>query len=325
MNPEHKPINRYIQEKTEYFHDGTVFNIGKTLRLRNCAVDALCTIALISTLASSVFIVGEGERGVVTRFGEAIRLEGVGLGFKAPIIDAVNKIEIRERKTIEVLSSATKNQLPVSATVSINWIADTDAVMNIYKDYGSLSQFQDRILNPKLRQAAKAAISKFNADDLIRNRQAATSEILSILTELMKGYPVTVNSPQIENIELPEVYLNSVLEKEKAREDAAKEQYNLERQKLESLREVQSAEAARDAAKAVADGNAYRIRTEAEADADATRLRKAAEAEGIRDIESALAQNPLFIDYTRALQWNGQLPTTVMGENQGVLMGINPR
>lgn len=286
------------------------------------ALDVGMALFAVLAIVMSTFTIGEGERGVVTRFGEAQYQVDPGLHLKAPFIDGVRKIEIRERKSVEDLASATKNQLPVTAEVSVNWIADSAAVMEIYRGYGSLEQFQERILDPKLRQAAKSAISKFNADELIRNRQAATGEILNILVSLMDGYPVTVNSPQIENIVLPDTYLQAVMAKEKAREDAAREQYNLEKQKLESLREVQTAEAQRDANKAKADGNAYRVRTEAEAEAEAIKLRKAAEAEGIRKVEAALSANPLFVEYTKALQWNGQMPTTIMGEGQGVLLNM---
>lgn len=268
----------------------------------------------------SAFIVDEGNQAIVTKFGEAVSQKGPGLNFKVPFVHGVNHIEVRERKSVETLSAATSNQLPTTAEVSINWIVDGSAVMEIYRKYGSLEQFENRILDPKLRQAGKAAIAKYGASELIRDRQEATSEIGSILTELMEGYPVTIKDPQIENVGLPPTYLSSVLKKEQAREDAAREQYNLEKQALEAQQEVQTALAARDAKKALADGNAYQITVEAEAAATATRLQKAAEAEGIRDVESALASNPLFVDYTRAKRWNGKLPRTVLGNDTSVLM-----
>jgi regulator of protease activity HflC (stomatin/prohibitin superfamily) len=268
----------------------------------------------------SAFIVDEGNQAIVTKFGEAVSQKGPGLNFKIPFVNGVNHIEVRERKSVENLAAATSNQLPITAEVSINWIVDAAAVMEIYRKYGSLEQFENRILDPKLRQAGKAAMAKYGASELIRDRQGATAEIGSILTELMEGYPVTIKDPQIENVGLPPTYLSSVLKKEQAREDAVREEYNLEKQALEAQREVQTAIAARDAKKALADGNAYQILTEAEAAAKATRLQKSAEAQGIRDVESALASNPLFVDYTRAKRWNGKLPRTVLGNDTSVLM-----
>lgn len=266
----------------------------------------------LSCLWGSWFLVAEGHIGITTRFSKAIDQVGPGLHFKAPWIDGVRHIEVRERKSVEELAAATKNQLPATATVSVNWAVKSEAGLQLFQRYGSLDQFENRILDPKLRQAAKAAISEFNADELIRNRNAAIQRIQENLVELMAVYPVTVHSPQIENIILPETYMQAVLEKEKAREAAVREEYNLQKQKLEAARLVQTAEAERDSLKAKADGNAYRVTKEAEAQADAIRLKGEAEAAAVNMVQEALSANPLLVQYEQAKRWNGQLPTTML-------------
>lgn len=316
---------RYTKKVRKFDGRGQVYDEYETLSIWSIARDVFSAIFAIILAFSSFFTIGEGERGVVTKFGEALYIVDPGLHFKIPFVNSVKKIEVRERRSVEDLAAATGDRLPVSAQVSINWTVQPGGVMDVYKEYGSLSQFQERILDPKLREAAKAAIGKTDAGKLIRERQTATAEIMKILVELMAGYPITINSPQIENVSLPQAYLDAVLAKERAREDAAREQYNLEKQALTAQQTVQTAEAERDAAMAAADGQAYRTRTEAEADADATRLRKAAEAEGIREVERALSENPLFIEYTRAIQWNGQMPQTVLGDSGNVLLGLGPK
>ena len=201
------------------------------------------------------------------------------------MIDTVQLIEVRERKSVEKLAAATKNQLPATATVSINWTVTETAALSLYQRYGSLAQFEERILDPKLRQASKAAISKFNADELIRNRNAVIGKIQENIIALMESYPVTVHSPQLENVDLPQQYMDAVLEKEKAREAAAREDYNLQRQKLEAQQKVQTAEAERDAVKATADGQAYRVTVEAEAEAKAIRVKGDAEASAVLAVQ----------------------------------------
>lgn len=264
-------------------------------------------------LLTSIYTIEEGHVGITTTFSKATGQVGPGINFKRPLIDGVKQIEIRERKNGEELAGATKNQLPVTALVTVNWTVNESAALELFKRYGSLDQFESRILDPKLRQAAKAAISKFNADELIRDRNAATALIQEYLVAAMEPYPVTVTSPQIENVVLPEIYMQSVLAKEQAREDAAKEKYNLERQKLEAQKLTQTAEAQRDAAIAQADGEAYRIREEAKANAESTRLKGEAEADAIRAVEQALSSNPLIVQLEQAKRWNGQLPSTIMG------------
>ena len=65
----------------------------------------------------------------------------------------------------------------------------------MFIQYGGLEQFESRILDPKLRSAAKAAISQFPADQLIRNRQAAVSAIMDGMTTALAEFPVTVKLP----------------------------------------------------------------------------------------------------------------------------------
>ena len=59
----------------------------------------------------------------------------------------------------------------------------------------------------------------------------------------LEDFPLTVNSPQIENIALPPTYQQAVLEKERARENAEQEKHTLERQRLGALQAVNSAAA----------------------------------------------------------------------------------
>ena len=277
-------------------------------------------IGLIALLAafSSFYLVPEGHIGITTRFAKAVSQVGPGLHFKVPFIDGVKRIEVRERKNGEELSAATANQLPITAIVTVNWLVNSEAGLDLYRRYGTLDQFEQRILDPKLRQAAKAALSKFNASDLIKNRNAAIQEIQVNLTELMAPYPVTVNSPQIENIVLPPTYMQAVLDKEKAREAAVREEHNLRKQKLEAQRTTQTAEAERDAAKALADGNAYRVLEEAKAEAEAIKLKGEAQAKAVDLLQKAIAQNPLLVQYEQAKRWGGKLPDTVLGSTQGL-------
>ena len=274
-------------------------------------------------LFSTFYTVSEGHVGITTRFAKATGEVGPGLHVKMPFIEGVRHIEVRERKSVEELAAATKNQLPMTAAVSVNWTVDASAALDLYKRYGSLDQFENRILDPKLRQAAKAALSEFNADELIRNRNAAIQRIQENMVTLMTGYPVTVNSPQVENIDLPETYMAAVMEKEQAREAAVKEQYNLEKQKLQAAQITQTAQAEADAKIAQADAEAYRIEKEAEADATATLLRGDAEAKAVKLVQEAISQNPLLIQYEQAKRWKGTLPTTMIPGGSVPFLSIN--
>ena len=141
-----------------------------------------------------------------------------------------------------------------------------------FRQYGNLEQFENRILNPKLRSATKAALSRFPANKLIQERQTVVAEIMDTMTGELAEFPITINLPQLENIELPRRYVEAVEAKETSREEAEREKHVLEQQSLQALQAVNSAEADATAKKLAADAEAYRVRAEAEAEAAAIEM-----------------------------------------------------
>jgi len=284
----------------------------------------LGTIAILfaGLIASAIYTVDEGHVGIIKRWGKAIDQVDPGLHFKMPISDKVVEIETRTKKTVEKMSVATSEQMPSEATISVNWTPDKTMILDIYKKYGSLKQFENRILIPKLREAAKAGISKYTAEENINNREKVTQTIKELFLEKMKKYPITINSVQYENIKLPENYIKSIAAKQTAKNERDAEKFRLEKQALEAQRAVNTAKAERDAAKARADGKAYQIEAEAKANAKKIRLLAKAQAEAIKLKALALQNNNALIEYEKAKRWDGKLPNTVMGGNPGILMKI---
>ncbi|MFC3032621.1 SPFH domain-containing protein [Pseudoalteromonas fenneropenaei] len=279
-------------------------------------------LAVVIALSSVFYTIDEGHVGIVKRFGEAKQQVNPGLQFKVPLADSVERLEIRTRKNVERLRAATFEQMPIDAEVSVNWTVVRSEAFELFKNYGGLDQFENRILDPKLRSAAKEALAHYKAEQIVQNRGQVIQQIEETLLETMKEFPVKLDSVQIENLVLPEKYLQSIETKQTEKNLADAEKHRLERQKLEAQREVNTAEAARDAAKARADGQAYATLKQAEAEAEAIRLKGLAEAEAMHKKAEALNNNKMLVEYTKAQQWNGQMPTTIMGEGQGILWNM---
>ncbi|MFD2167429.1 SPFH domain-containing protein [Thalassotalea euphylliae] len=280
-------------------------------------------VAVIFIIVWMVFYtIDEGHVGIVKRFGEATTQVNPGLHLKVPFADSVEELEIRTRKNAESLKASTFEQMPVQAEVSVNWTVIRSEAFELYKNYGGLDQFENRILDPRLRSAAKDALARFKAEEIVQNRGKVIQKIEETLLTTMSEFPVKLDSAQIENLVLPPKYLQSIETKQTEKNLAAAEKHRLERQKLEAQREVNTAEAKRDAEKARADGSAYAIMTEAKAEAEAIRLKGLAEAEAIREKAEAIKTSKVLVEYVKAQQWNGQMPTTVMGDGQGILWNM---
>jgi regulator of protease activity HflC (stomatin/prohibitin superfamily) len=276
----------------------------------NIPLKTIGSIAVVLIiLASSVYTVNEGHIGIVKRFSEAKEQVNPGLHFKVHFIDSVEEIEVRTRKNEERMASSTKEQMPVTVSVSVNWTVDKTAALELFRQYGGLSQFESRILDPRFRSATKDVIPRFDAEKLIQDRASAIQAIEANLIEEMKEFPVTVDNIQIENIQLPAKYLTSIETKQTEKNLAAAEEHKLARQNLEAQRDVNTA-------KARADG----IRAVAIAEAEAIRIKGLAEAEAITAKAKALGNNPLIVKLTEAQNWDGKLPATMLGgQNMPIL------
>lgn len=272
---------------------------------------AIPFLLLVVAVMNSYYIVIEGHVGVVKRFGEAKDQENPGLHFKIPFIETVEMIEVRTRKNAEKMASSTKEQMPVTVEVSVNWTVNKEAALDLFKKYGGLNQFEQRILDPRFRSATKDTIPQFEAEQLIQDRASAIQGIERRLSDEMAAFPVVVDNIQIENIGLPQKYINSIEIKQTEKNLAAAEEHKLERQRLEALRAVNTA-----------DAKAKGILKVAEAEAQSILLKGKAEAEAIEAKAKALKNNPLIVKLTEAQAWDGKLPSTMMGEGVMPIMDI---
>ena len=268
-------------------------------------------LVLIIAMFQSFYTVSEGHVGVVKRFGEAKHQENPGLHFKIPFIETVETIEVRTRKNAEKMASSTKEQMPVTVEVSVNWTVNKEAALDLFKKYGGLTQFEQRILDPRFRSATKDTIPQFEAEQLIQDRASAIQGIERRLAEEMADFPVIVDNIQIENIGLPQKYINSIEIKQTEKNLAAAEEHKLERQRLEALRAVNTA-----------DAKAKGILKVAEAEAQAILLKGTAEAKAIEAKAKALNNNPLVVKLTEAQTWDGKLPSTMLGNGAMPIMDM---
>lgn len=270
------------------------------------------TAAVLSVLTIiAVYTIEEGHVGIVKNFGEAREQVNPGLHFKVPFVETIEEIEVRTRQNKENMASSTAEQMPVQVAVAVNWTVERKSALDLYREYGGLAQFESRILDPRLRSSVKAIIPKFEAEQLIQDRSSAIMQIESLLIEEMAEFPIKVGDLQIENITLPPKYLASIETKQTEKNLAAAEEHKLARQNLEAQRDVNTAKAKADGIDAIA-----------KAEANAIKIKGLAEAEAIEAKAKALHDNPLIVKLTEAQNWDGKLPTTIMGQGTMPIMDV---
>lgn len=257
------------------------------------------------TLWLGVYRIDAGHVGIVKRFGNVIAVVDPGLHVKMPYADTVEEIEVRERAFTMKLEAASQDPLELPIVVTINWLVKRSNVRDLYIQFGTLDQFEKRIILPRLNDAVKGITSRYTVNDLLRKRVEYRDLSLKTLIERMPN-DIQITGFSVVNIGFPPEYTAAIRAKQVAREQAETEKFVLERQRLSSTQVTQSAEAQRDADKARADGRAYEIKVQGQATADAIRI-----------MGEALAKNPLVVEYKKVEKWAGTFPTTFMGGEAG--------
>ncbi|MCB1509998.1 MAG: hypothetical protein KDJ36_03775 [Hyphomicrobiaceae bacterium] len=274
--------------------------LPSSFTIGGAVIGAIAILALI-TLWLGIYRIDAGHVGVVKRFGNVISVVDPGLHVKIPYADTVEEIEVRERAFTMKLEAASQDPLELPITVTINWLVKRNKVKDLYIQFGTLAQFETRIILPRLNDAVKGVTSGYTVNDLLRKRVEYRDLSLKVLIARMPD-DIQITGFSVVNIGFPPEYTAAIRAKQVAREQAETEKFVLERQRFSSAQVTQSAEAQRDADKARADGKAYEIKVQGQA-----------QAEAIRIIGEALAKNPSVIEYKKVERWGGKFPITFMG------------
>ncbi|MGE0319367.1 MAG: prohibitin family protein [Hyphomicrobiaceae bacterium] len=249
-----------------------------------------------------MYTVDEGHRAIVKRWGEAIEVTSPGVHVKLPYIDTKEDLEVRERAyTVDDMEVSSQDPMLLPVDVTINWILKTDRVKELYVHYGSLEQFEQRIIKPRLYYTLKTAASGFYVNDLLRKRAEFGERAFDLFKNAMPD-DIEITGFNITDVGFPPEYTKAIRDKQVARENAETEKFNLEKQKFTAQQVTQTAQAQADANKALADAEAYKIKQQG-----------VAQAEAIAIMGKSLADNPRVVEYEKVKRWQGTFPGTFMG------------
>jgi regulator of protease activity HflC (stomatin/prohibitin superfamily) len=172
----------------------------------------------------------------------------------------------------------------------------------------------------------KSAIGGFSATDILTRRGEVALAVETEVRRAMERFPIVVASLQIDDVSLPESYMEAVRRREEARQETEAAEQRLMLQRVEAQRQVQEAEAAAQATTASAKAALERTRAEAQgklalaqAEAEGIRAIGEAKADALRAEADALTANPTLVELERARRWSGAVPNIVIGENSGAL------
>ncbi|EDM23465.1 prohibitin family protein [Caminibacter mediatlanticus TB-2] len=268
-------------------------------------------------------VINEGEVGILSTTGKfSEKPLKPGLHFYFPIVQKVIIVDtkvhmisykrnpevgtmpdrygtIRIYPAINVLDA---RGLPITVELSVSYRLDPNKAAYVVKTYGL--NWEDKIINPIVRDVVRNVIGKYPAEELpVRRNEIATRIENEIRDQLQKipQKPVIFESFQLRDIILPENIKRQIERVQIAKQEAERAKYEVLRAKQEAEKRAAIARGLAEARKIEAQGRADARLIEAKAEAQANieiaksitpNLLKLKQIEVQNKFNEALKQNP---------------------------------
>ena len=230
---------------------------------------------------NSCKVVGPGERGVSVILGKVQPdVLNEGIHAKWPFIESVKTMDVKTQKTVDSTEVYTKDVQQAKVEYALNYNAEPNNVAKLFQEIDR--DYTNTVINPEVLGTIKDVIGKWNAQDLIGNREKATTEIRNLLNKSLKKSYINVTNFQITNIDYSDAFEKSIEDKVIAEQDALKSKNKTVQVNEEAKQKVIAAEA---------EAKSMAIRAE------------------------ALSQNKNLVEYEAVLKWDGKLPQYMMGNS----------
>lgn len=253
-------------------------------KLTKIIIGLIILLAII--LFASITTVPTGYVGVKTRFGrvqEDVIQEG--LNTKLPFIEKIVKIDCKTQKIELENGTATKDLQEVTFRIAVNFNITKETANELYKTTGT--NYQEIIVNPAILESIKSVTAQYTAEELITKRSEVSNKMQETLKAKIENKGFNVIDFNIIDLDFSEEYNQAIEKKQVAEQQAKQAQYELEKAKVENEKKIENAKA---------------------------------DAEVMRQQNSQITENTLKLKELETQQkliekWNGQLPTTSLGDS----------
>lgn len=226
-----------------------------------------------------IAIVGVGERGVKVTLGKVSPESFTeGVHFVTPFISKIKNMDVKTQKKYMETEVYTKDIQQARISYVINFNLQPQNAHKMYREVGL--DYTNTILMPVVEGTIKDVIGKWNAQDLVANREAATSDVIGKLQRQLESKYINVTGFQITEINYSKVFEQAIESKVTAEQEALKAKNRTVQIQEEAKQKIISAEA---------------------------------EARSMKIRSDALAKNKSLVQYEAVQKWNGILPTYMMG------------
>lgn len=275
-------------------------------------------VAIILIVVSCIAVVPTGYTGILTTFG---RVEERTIASGANVIAPWQKVIRMDNRTqkVQIETAAFSSDIQqVDIQMSLNYCIDQATAQNLYRTVGK--NYYDNVIYPRVLENTKAVFSQYTAEELISSREYLSGQVVEQTSDDMRSYGVNIISIAIEDIDFTDAFTSAV----EAKQVAAQNKLTAETQQAQKTME-QEAEAER--AIISANAKAQQDIIAAQADLEVVKIQAdaalyAGEREANMNERIAAALSPELINYYWIKQWDGKLPTTVLGNDSSYMIDL---
>jgi regulator of protease activity HflC (stomatin/prohibitin superfamily) len=316
-------LNGWVNNNNNQKQEPPKFEPPKFFKESGNSIIAIIIIAFILIMFKPWVIINEGEVGILATTGKFDpKPLKPGLHFYIPIIQKViivdTKVHMISYKrnqelgtmpdkygTIKVyppINVLDARGLPITVELSVSYRLNPDKAAYVIKTYGL--NWEDKIINPIVRDVVRNVIGKYPAEELPVKRNEIAQRIENQIKEQLnkiENQPIIFESFQLRDIILPPRIKAQIERVQIAKQEAERAKYEVLKAKQEAEKKAAIAKGIAEARKIEAQGKAEAMLIEANAQAKANiiigksltqNLLKLKEIEVQSKFNDAIKQNP---------------------------------
>jgi regulator of protease activity HflC (stomatin/prohibitin superfamily) len=161
-------------------------------------VPAIVGVIALFLLIGSAYVVKQWEKVAVIRFGRIIKIVDTGLHFRIPLIDSIQRADLR-MQTVDLRGqfAITKDNISVGIdAVVFMKIEDAERVILRIKDYyEAVSKYA--------QTSIRNIIGRYSLDELLESREEIAISLKDVIDRLSKDWGIDITRAELQDISLP--------------------------------------------------------------------------------------------------------------------------
>ena len=238
-------------------------------------------LVVLIALISSVYSISPGYRGVLITLGKVSQHSYMnGVGFKWPFISSMIEMDVRTRKMTDKTATYTSDIQTADLEYTFTYDLNPENVHMLYEKVGL--DYEAKAILPSLNDVLKDVIGKWQAQELVANRDKARVDVVAGLKTRLDSRFFQNITFQFINIDYSDKFEGAIEDKVIAEQKAQEAVNNTKRIKEEAEQKLISAKA---------------------------------EAEAMEIKSEALSKNKGLTEYEAVQKWDGKLPQYMLGNS----------